>query len=336
MRIRRSTAWGIALALTGVWAYSKRAASFAQLHPELHSPLLRFRSPPFTSTFVKLTRRLPVNLPVPGNISFETQQIPGPSGAPDVTVYVYRPLEQKEPTPAVIYLHGGGFVIGSAPMFHSTAARYVRELGVVVVNVEYRLAPETPFPGPLEDAYAALKWMGDQAQTLGIDSDRIAVVGDSAGGGLAAALAQLAHDRDGVQAAFQLLLYPMLDDRTVLKTDHQGRGEFLWTPTSNQLGWSSYLGRPPLLDAAPEYASPARRQNLSGLPPAWIGVGTLDLFYLEDQAYARRLNAAGVPCEFVEVSGAYHASETLNPNAAVSKAFLEQSMQALRRGLRLA
>jgi len=277
-----------------------------------------------------------VQPPAPTDVRFDTYQVPGPSDAPDVTVYVYRPHVLPEPTAALLFLHGGGFIIGSADLFHDNCVRFARELGIVVVNVDYRLAPETPFPGPLEDGYAALRWLKEQADALGIDPERIAIAGESAGGGLAAALAQLAHDRGEVRPAFQLLLYPMLDDRTVLEADHEGRGKFLWTPPSNRLGWSSYLGHQPTMDAAPEYAAPGRRQGLAGLAPAWIGVGTLDLFYPEDKEYAHRLHEAGVPCAFFEVEGAYHASESLHPNASISKAFVARSLDALRQGLRLA
>ena len=127
----------------------------------------------------------------------------------------------------------------------------------------------------------------------------------------------------------------MLDDRTVLHTDHAGRGEFVWTPISNRLGWTAYLGRPPQLETAPPYAAAARLKDLAGLAPAWIGVGTLDLFSIEDREYARRLNEAGVPCELYEVKGSYHASELFNPAASVSRDFLARSMDAVRRGLRL-
>ncbi|MEF2280402.1 alpha/beta hydrolase [Deinococcus sp. YIM 134068] len=336
MNRTRTFTWGAALALAGWWVASKRAASFPRLHPELRSPLLRFRSPPFTPALVWAMRRLPARFAAPTDVQFESRRIPGPPGAPDVTVYLYRPLAGQQNTAALLYLHGGGFITGSAEAYHRQCARFARELGLLVVNVEYRLAPETPFPGPLEDCYAALRWMKAQAASLGSDPARIAVAGDSAGAGLAAALAQLAHDRGEVAPAFQLLLYPMLDDRTVLETNHEGRGEFVWTPTSNLLGWSSYLGRKPTLEAAPEYAAPARRADLSGLAPAWIGVGTLDLFFPEDREYARRLNEAGVPCEFHEVEGAYHAGELFSPGASVSEAFLERSLEALRRGLRLA
>jgi triacylglycerol lipase len=281
-------------------------------------------------------RKFPARLPEPTDVDLETHRVPGPPGALDIRVYVYRPRGFEQPTAALLYIHGGGFMIGSAPMFHATCAGLARELGIVVVNVDYRLAPEVPFPGPLQDCYAALRWMKQQADRLGIDPARIAVMGESAGGGLAAALAQFAHDRGEIDPAFQLLLYAMLDDRTVLKCDHEDRGEFLWTPGSNRLGWTSYLGHPPTMAAAPEYAAPARRQNLRGLAPAWIGVGTLDLFYPENKAYARRLNEAGVPCELYEVAGAYHGFDGMRPGASVSKAFRARSMEALRRGLRLA
>lgn len=335
MNIRKTLGWTTALAAAGTWVYTRRAASYTRLHPELRSPLLRLRSPAFTSTLVSVMRRLPVRIPAPVDVHHESRTVPGPGGAPDVTVHLYRPLQGQTNTAALVYVHGGGYVTGSAEGYHRQCARFAKELGLLVVNVEYRLAPETPFPGPLEDCYAALKWTKEQAGALGIDPERIAVAGDSAGAGLVAALAQLAHDRGEVHPAFQLLLYPMLDDRTVFKPDHEGRGEFVWTPASNLLGWSSYLGRKPTMETAPEYAAPARRQDLSGLAPAWIGVGTLDLFYPEDRDYAARLNEAGVPCEFFEVEGGFHASELLMGKAAVSGVFLDQSLEALRRGLNL-
>ena len=338
MNAKRALVLGAVLTLAGTcrWLYSKHAASYAGLHPELRSPLLRFRSPSSTRTVVKIMRRFLARLPEPTDVDFETQRVPGAPGAPDGRVYVYRPRGFQQPTAALLYLHGGGFMIGSAGMFHATCARFARELGIVVVNVDYRLAPEVPFPGPLQDCYAALQWMKQQAGSLGIDPARIAVMGESAGGSLAAALAQLAHDRGEVDPAFQLLVYAMLDDRTVLKRDHEGRGEFLWTPGSNRLGWTSYLGHPPTMDAAPEYAAPARRRDLRGLAPAWIGVGTLDLLYPENKEYARRLNEAGVPCELDAVEGAYHGFDGMRPGASVSIAFRARSMEALRRGLRLA
>ncbi|MCB0050419.1 MAG: alpha/beta hydrolase [Caldilineaceae bacterium] len=336
MNTRKVIRWGIALtalAAAGAWVRTKRATSYTRLHPELRSPLLRVRQPAFTPTLVQLIRHLPVDFPTPADVHVESHRVPGPPGAPEVPVYVYRPHTQPKPAAALLFIHGGGYIIGAAQMFHAACARYVRELGIVVVSVDYRLAPDTPFPGPLEDCYAALRWIHAQADALGVDPARIAIAGESAGGGLAAALAHLAHDRGEVTPRFQLLLYPMLDDRTTLQAEHAGRGEFVWTPASNRLGWSAYLGREPVLEDAPEYAAPARRQNLAGLPPAWIGVGDLDLFYPENAAYAQRLREAGVPCEFYVVTGAYHAFEQLQPDASVAQAFLARSVAALHEAL---
>ena len=333
--------WGVGAALVlGAWFLStRRAASFAQLHPELRSPFVRFRSPPFRPGVVAVMGAMQARAKAPAlpdGLQVEERRIPGPPGAPDVTVFVYRPPNLTVGAAAILNIHGGGYVTGSAASYHPQSAAYARELGVLVVGVEYRLAPGTPFPGPLEDCYAALVWMAHDADALGIDPARIALVGDSAGGGLAAALAQLAHDRGEVTPAFQLLYYPMLDDRTTLAATHDERGDFIWRPASNQFGWSAYLGRPPRMDAAPEYAAPARRESLEGLPPTWIGVGTLDLFCPEDREYARRLQAAGVPCEYVEVPGAYHAFERFAPDSAVARTFTASALNALRRGLGLA
>ncbi|GGS13219.1 hypothetical protein GCM10008961_00360 [Deinococcus knuensis] len=299
---------------------------------------MRFRSPPFTPGVVAVMGAMQARAKAPAlpdGMMVEERHIPGPPGAPDVTVFVYRPPNLPAGAAAILNIHGGGYVTGSAASYHPQSAAYARELGVLVVGVEYRLAPGTPFPGPLEDCYSALTWMAREADPLGIDPARIALVGDSAGGGLAAALAQLAHDRSEVTPAFQLLYYPMLDDRTTLAATHDERGEFIWRPASNQFGWSAYLGRPPRMDSAPEYAAPARRADLTGLPPAWIGVGTLDLFHAEDRDYAQRLQAAGVPCEYVEVPGAYHAFERFAPDSAVARTFMTSALNALRRGLRL-
>jgi acetyl esterase/lipase len=167
---------------------------------------------------------------------------------------------------------------------------------------------------------AVLRWMREHADELGIDPDRIAVVGASAGGGLSAAVAQRSHD-EGIPLRAQVLVYPMLDDRTALRVDHDGRGRFGWTPASNRFGWSAYLGREPRLTDAPEYAAPARREDLTGLAPAWIGVGDLDLFYDEDVEYAERLTASGVPCRLVTVAGMYHAADGIKPKASVLQEF---------------
>jgi acetyl esterase/lipase len=191
------------------------------------------------------------------------------------------------------------------------------------------LAPENPFPAPLDDCMTTLGWMREHADALGIDADRIAVVGASAGGGLAAAVAQRSHD-EGIALRAQGLVYPMLDDRTVLKDDHEGRGGIVWTPESNRFAWTAYLGREPRMSDAPAYAAPARRDDLSELPPAWIGVGDLDLYYGEDVAYAQKLRASGVACELVRVPRMYHAADGFAQKAPSMEAFMQGLVDHLK------
>ena len=195
-----------------------------------------------------------------------------------------------------------------------------RELGAVVVSPDYRLAPEHPFPAALDDCMATLEWMRAHADELGIDPDRIAVGGASGGGGLSVAVAQRSRDA-GIPLRAQALLYPMLDDRTALRADHAGRGQFVVTPSANRFAWTAYLGREPHMSDAPEYAAPARRTDLTGLPPAWVGVGELDLYHDEDVAYADQLRACGVPCELVTVPGMYHGADGIALRAPAMREF---------------
>ena len=230
--------------------------------------------------------------------------------------------------PGILAIHGGGMVTGSPQTEVSGNSGLVRELNAVVVSPDYRLAPEHPYPAALDDCMSTLHWMLDNAEELGIDPDRIAVTGSSAGGGLSAAVAQRAHD-EGIALRAQALVYPMLDDRTVLR-HNGGRGRFLWTPESNRFGWTAYLGREPRMSDAPEYAAPARREDLSGLAPAWVGVGDLDLFYDESVDYARRLQTAGVDCELVTVPGMYHGADGLARKNPSMKAFRRSVVDHLR------
>lgn len=214
---------------------------------------------------------------------------------------------------ALLWIHGGGLVAGRTTQDHDWCSRVAQELGALVLSPEYRLAPEHPFPAALDDCNAALRWLHSNAVDLGVNSARIAVGGASAGGGLAAALCQLAYDHD-VPVAFQLLEYPMLDDRTVLRRDHPARGCLAWTARSNRFAWTSYLGRRPG-EQPPPYAAAARREDLAGLAPAWIGVGELDLFYAEDVTYAHRLRQAGVSCELVTIARMHHGADLSRPEA---------------------
>src|SRR6266568_1756294 len=261
--------------------------------------------------------------------------VPGPAGAPDVRVLVYVPRSQPRPLSALVWIHGGGYVIGSADADDLPVKTIVSDVGCAVVSVDYRLAPESPFPAPVEDCYAALKWLSQQSNALGVDRSRIAIGGGSAGGGLAAALGLLARDRGEFAVAFQMLLVPMLDDRTVTSGDpHPLTGEFVWTPVSNKFGWTALLGREPGGDAVSPYAAPARAESLAGLPPTFIGTGALDLFLEENMEYARRLIRAGVPTELHVYPGAYHGFSRATA-ARVTKAFERDQRQALRRALAL-
>lgn len=241
-----------------------------------------------------------------------------------VTVRLHRPAGLPDHAPALLWIHGGGTLMGTAVQDDKYCRKLSRLTGVVVAAVEHRLAPEHPYPTPLEDCYAALQWLARQPW---VDPDRIAVGGASAGGHFAAAIAQRAHDRKDVRLAFQMLAYPMLDDRT--GAPPSGAKRIMWTESDNQLAWQWYLN-----GADPAEAAPARRADLSGLPPAWIGVGTLDLFYRECLDYARRLRQAGVPVSEKIVPGAFHAFDRIVEYAPVSRAFFASQRDALWAALR--
>lgn len=207
--------------------------------------------------------------------------------------------------PCLYSIHGGGYVIGSYSMDDGVFDRLCPRLDLVGVSVDYRLAPETPYPGPLEDCYRGLKWTYDNAERLGIDRGRIGIRGVSAGGGLAASLALLARDRGEVPVAFQLLDCPMLDDRQITASS-QLDGLPVWSRESNTYGWRSYLGELYGTADIPYTAAPARAEELSDLPPAFVSVGSVDGFLDEDVTYATRLNHAGVLAELHVYPGACH------------------------------
>jgi acetyl esterase/lipase len=250
-------------------------------------------------------------------------------------VRIYRRAGTTGAGPALLWIHGGGYVMGSPELHEKSSVDFARTLGVTVVAVSYRVAPKWPFPTPLHDCYSALCWMHRHAGELGIDRERIAVGGASAGAGLSAALAQLAHDRQEVPIRFQLLIYPMLDDRSAIRPDIEHRKLRLWTQKNNEYGWTAYLGQSPGQPEVLPYSVPARRQCLRGLPPAWIGVGDCDLFCDEDVAYARRLSADGVQCQLNVVPGAYHGFDIVRSNAGVTRAFRAEYLAALAGGLDL-
>jgi acetyl esterase/lipase len=250
------------------------------------------------------------------NVEHVDVRVPGRPGDPDVAVRLHRERGVTEPRPGLISLHGGGYVIGSHLGDDGRFDRWCPALRCAGISVGYRLAPETPFPGGLEDCYAVLRWAYQNARDLGLDPDRIGIIGGSAGGGLAAGLALLARDRGEIPVAFQVLSYPMLDDR--LRTGSGRAGAPLWGPCANQFGWRSYLSGLGPEDPVPGYAVPARAADLAGLPPAFITVGNLDGLLDEDLDYARRLIAAGVPTDLHVFAGAPHAFDSLLAGTAVA------------------
>ncbi len=251
-----------------------------------------------------------------GQVERTDYAVPGAEGAPDVTIRVHRPAGREGPLPCIYWMHGGGYVMGTYEMEDLRFDKWCQLLGCVGVAVDYRLAPETPYPGPIEDCYAGLRWVHDNADMLGVDAARIGIGGSSAGGGLAAALALLARDRGKVPLQYQLLIYPMIDDRMVTASSRWQVP--VWPPASNERGWAAYLGDLVGGDV-PIYAAPARATDLSGLPQALIVVGALDGFLDEDADYAMRLTHQGVPTEFHLYPGAPHGFDLLMPGTAIAR-----------------
>ena len=247
--------------------------------------------------------------------------IRGPQDS-NLRVYVVNGGVRERPRPVILHTHGGGFISGSARFSLPLVQEIAAAVNCVVVSVDYRLAPETRFPGSLEDNYAGLKWVYDSAAELGVDRSRIGLLGESAGGGHAAMLAIAARDRGEVPLAYQALIYPMLDDRTgSTRAVPSHIGTLAWTAELNRFGWAALLGVRPGSRRVPDGAVPARVANLRGLPPTFIGVGSIDLFVREDVEYAERLIDAGVPTELHVIPGAFHAFEAIVPQAQVSKSF---------------
>ncbi len=284
------------------------------LDPELVPVLTAFELPSMDAEGIAAIRSASFPSPELSDAVVRTEyKVPGD---PAVPVRVHRSATAEGLLPAIVTIHGGGYVIGSYDMDDPLLDRWCPSLGVVGVSVEYRLAPETPYPGPLEDCYAALRWTYDNADEIGVDKDRIGIYGISAGGGLAAALALLARDRGEVPLAFQLLDCPMLDDRQQTPSI-RAEGLYVWNAGSNEFGWRSYLGALYGSDEVPPYGAAARAEDLAGLPASCVVVGSIDGFRDEDIDYAQRLNQAGVPCELHVIAGMPHAYQLVPDAAAV-------------------
>ena len=288
----------------------------------------------FTRENIAETRRARAVTPVPTPPPAPqptTRMIPGRSGGPDVRIIVVEPPKGEQVRGALVHMHGGGYIFGSAEP--NRPQRYAADCGCVVISVDYRLAPETPFPGPLKNSYAALAWVHANADMLGVDPRESLSVAKV----LAVVSPRCSRSPPGTGVNFrcvQLLTYPMLDDRTAsTRTMPSHLGRFTWTPGSNRLGWSSLLGVPAGSSGVPKGAVPARIESVAGLPAAFIGVGTLDLFVDEDIDYSRRLIEAGVLTELLVVPGAYHAFDVRVPDADVSVRFAAARTSALKRAV---
>jgi acetyl esterase/lipase len=270
--------------------------------------------------------------PITG-VSTEDRQVPGPDDAPDIFVRLYQPTERPDTLPALLWMHDGGYILGSVASNDLLAMHLAKVAQCVVASVEYRLAPECPFPAPLEDCYAVLKWLSAHSADLGVNPSRIAIGGASAGSGLAAGLALLSRDRAEVEVAFQLLIYPMIDDRNITPANETVPDTFVWTRENNLMAWRAYLGcEPGGADVSP-YAAAARAADLQGLPPAYIAVGELDLFLDENITYAQRLLATAVPTELHVYPGAFHGFNGVAPSAEISRRFNADRDNALKRML---
>ena len=269
---------------------------------------------------------------LPATVEVTDHHIDGFDGH-QVMVRTYRPAERRENSPGLYWIHGGGMILGSVDMNDVSCAEIAQTLNVVVASVEYRLAPEFPYPVPMEDCYSGLTWFFDQAEAFGLDTSRIAIGGASAGGGLAAGLALLARDRRQVTPCFQLLTFPMLDDRNETPSSHMIDDARVWSRAANEAGWDAYLDGDNGADDVPAYAAPARAIDLSGLPPAIITVGSFDMFLDEDIAYGQALLQAGVPCELHVYPGAFHGSNGFVAHADVSQRWHRDEMAALERAL---
>ena len=276
-----------------------------------------------------MLKAMTADLPPNENVVVEDRTVPGPEGAPEIGVRIYRPANATGVLPGILFIHGGGMVMGNLDSDHLTAVMLCETIGAVMVSVDYRLAPENPAPAAIEDCYAGLQWMAANADELGFDLARLALFGLSAGGGLAIATALVARDRGGPALCFMMPIYPQIDDRNETASSREIVDIGIWDRAGNIEAWEWYLGGQP----ADQYSAPARATDLAGLPPAFIDVGDRDMFMDEDVEFANRLQDAGVPVELHVYPGAYHASEVFAPTAELSQRIWAARIAALQAAL---
>ncbi|GED71901.1 esterase [Brevibacillus reuszeri] len=273
-----------------------------------------------------------VGAPQNPNLSIADQFVLAADGEYQIPVRVYKPRVSNETLPGILYIHGGGYIVGSVKTFDATCQEIAADLASVVVSVDYRLAPEHPYPIPVEDCYSALLWFAANAEEMGVDPARIAVVGASAGGGLTAAVSLLARDRNGPVIAFQMPLYPMIDDRHITISSNEITDNRVWNTKFNRQGWEMYLGEQAGTEISP-YAAPARATDFSRLPSTYTCIGDLDPFRDETIEFVRKLTEAHVPVEFHLYPGCFHGFELIVPNASISRQARQAYYEALKRAL---
>jgi acetyl esterase/lipase len=307
------------------------AAALAVIHEAVELDLTLDRIPELRRPNPLFTPPSDEDLSQDGAFEITERAVPGPAGAPDIALLVARPTGVTGPTPLLYNIHGGGMVMGDNRTGLPLVIDWAAKLQAAVVSVEYRLAPETPHPGPVEDCYAGLVWTADHAAELNVDPDRIVVAGGSAGGGLAAAVALLARDRGGPALAGQFLMCPMLDDRNDTPSATQLAGLGIWDRSNNEVGWTALLGAARGGPDVSPYAAPARATDLSGLPPAFIDVGSAETFRDEAVEYASRIWQAGGVAELHVWPGGFHGFQVMAPQAAVSRDAAAAQWNWLRR-----
>jgi acetyl esterase/lipase len=266
-------------------------------------------------------------------IVYADRIVPGPAGGSDLTLTVLERTDRRPGGPAIYYIHGGGMIVGDRWLGTGAIIDWVEDLDAMLISVEYRLAPEHPYPEPIDDCFSGLLWVAAHQAELEFDPDRLVIAGASAGGGLAAGVSLKARDEDGPKLAAQVLIYPMLDDRNVTTSSYQFDGFGRWDRGSNDTGWDAYLGELRQIDQVPIYAAPARAGDLSNLPPTFIDVGSAEVFRDEDVAYASRMWADGGICELHVWPGGFHGCDMAAPAAKLSQAMVEARTRWLRRTL---
>lgn len=315
-----------------------------RLDPELVAPLeelttatgggFSLRDIPATRAMVdSMIAAVKAEVPPIEGVATEDRKVPGAEGAPEVTVRVYRPAEASGALPVLVWMHAGGFVLGGLELDDLMLRQLTKSVGCAVVSVDYRLAPEHPYPKPLDDCFAALKWASGEAPAAAFDPARIAVGGASAGAGLAAGLALMARDSNGPAIRLQLLIYPAINDRNTAQVSDGVPENLFWSRENTLKSWQAYLDNQQGGESVPAYAAPIRATRLEALPPAYFAIGALDMFLPDNLDYAARLNGAGVATELHVYPGAFHAFDAFAPMARVSRKFVADRDDALRRAL---